>query len=259
MDKKRIYSTMKLIQVNAWLGRLLPALLNFIDEQQPDIICAQEIQSSLQPNPLIETVQTLEYIKKVGGFKEVFFSPTFSFKVLEEEVQLGNAIFSKYPITERDTIFTNSNYNSHQTVKSYKKNIRNLQLCKITFENSRQINIANHHGYHELNQLGNEKTKESIEKAATALVSVKDSLVFCADLNIVAESPNFEPLNRLALRNLTLENKVKTTLSPAHRIYSKEQIACDFILTSENIQNQSFEVSDSLVSDHKALILEFEV
>jgi exonuclease III len=69
---------MKLIQVNAWLGRLLPALLNFIDEQQPDIICAQEIQSSLQPNPLIETVQTLEYIKKVGGFKEVFLRKKFN-------------------------------------------------------------------------------------------------------------------------------------------------------------------------------------
>jgi exonuclease III len=34
---------MKLVQVNVWMGRLTPTLIKFIKDEQPDIICMQEV------------------------------------------------------------------------------------------------------------------------------------------------------------------------------------------------------------------------
>jgi endonuclease/exonuclease/phosphatase family metal-dependent hydrolase len=248
---------MKIIQVNAWLGRLLPTLLDFISQQNADILCCQEIFSSQQPNPLMETTQTLEHIQKAGDFKEVFFSPTSSFSVFGEEVFLGNAIFSKHSISEKKTIFTSSNFHANQEASSWIRNIRNLQLCTINTSDNKRLNIANHHGYHELDQMGSDKTSESIKKLVNALSAASHPLIFCADLNIVKESPYFSPLKDLGLRNLTAENNTTTTLSPAHRIYEKEQVACDYIMCSPDIAVNEFTVSDALMSDHKALVLDF--
>jgi endonuclease/exonuclease/phosphatase family metal-dependent hydrolase len=250
---------MKIIQVNVWMGRLLPTLLGFIKEQNADIICAQEIFSSKQPNPLTDTLQTLEYIKTTGEFSDVFFSPTSSFQAFGEEIMLGNAIFSKHLISKERTVFTSEQFHSDQTAASWVRNIRNLQLCTIKTPGDNHLTVANHHGYHEFNEHGSENTKQSIEKVAGALNTANHPLIFCADLNIVAESPYFAPLKDLGLRNLTNESKTATTLSPAHRIHTEKQVACDFVLCSKDIKINNFLASEALVSDHKALILDFDL
>ncbi len=86
-------------------------------------------------------------------------------------------------------------------------------------------------------------------------------LIFCGDLNVKPSSPSLKPLNSLGLRNLTTEHHVSTTLSAVHRAPEADRlsVAVDYIFVSPEIKVQNFQVSEELLSDHKALILEFEV
>jgi endonuclease/exonuclease/phosphatase family metal-dependent hydrolase len=58
------------------------------------------------------------------------------------------------------------------------------------------------------------------------------------------------------LESLTTAHEVQSTLSKLHFI---ENVACDHILVSPDIQVKDFRVLDPLASDHQALILEFEL
>jgi endonuclease/exonuclease/phosphatase family metal-dependent hydrolase len=257
MAQERVYF-LKIIQVNGWLGYLIHPLLQFIESEQPDIICMQEVLSSDFNIPLFNNFQLLQHTAKAGMFNDYFFSPTHTFESMKTKIDLGNAIFSKYPITNKQTVFINGEYNRDDSVHDFKYNIRNLQICEINLD-SKKLHIANHHGFHDLNHLGNGQTVECIDKVASSLKSLGSPIVFCGDLNITTDSPAFAPLDNLGYKNLTKESNIKTTLSSVHRADIRNKVACDYVFTSTDIKIINFGVSDTLVSDHKALILEFEI
>lgn len=250
---------MKVVQVNAWKGYLIQPLMEFIRQEQPDILCSQEVSSSSRPNPLFHIFQNLEYIKEAGDFEYTFFSPTSSFDAFGAKVDTGNAIFSKIPFVNQRTEFINEKYNPDQTVLDFRFNITNIQICELQLPNNQKLAVANYHGYHDVNPLGTERTIECSKEVAKILNPLKDSLLLCGDFNISPESPAFKPINSLDLINPTVENGIKTTLSKVHRISNRDKTVCDYILHSPKVKVGKFTVSDKIVSDHKALILEFDL
>lgn len=250
---------MKIIQINVEFGNKLPSLLELIAAEKPDIICAQEVQSTKVAVPLAENFQTLEFIKTAGNFEHVFFSPTWGGEMFGTTLDIGNAIFSKLPLKEQETIFTCGRYKPRQMVDDWTLNIRNVQLAKTDLGPNSLV-IANHQGYLVRNSaVGGEETIKYSKALAAALKPHMDCLIMCGDLNIIKESPGFAPIAELGLRNLTAENNTKTTLSSAHRALNKDSVACDYVLCSKSIAVKNFRAVDKVVSDHKALILEFDI
>ena len=82
---------------------------------------------------------------------------------------------------------------------------------------------------------------------AQNLVSHNTSLLL-----VILSNPSND---KTSLINHTRENQIKTTLSQLSRV--PVDVACDYIFTSRDINIKKFSVSDVLVSDHKALILDF--
>lgn len=253
---------MKIIQVNVWLGRLINPLVEFIAQEDPDVLCCQEVLSAKISDPLFADMQqNYDYLKKAGPFEHAFFSPTYGFRSYGEKVYIGNAIFSKFPLQNLATVFTSKEYVEEQTIESFQRNIRNVQICEVKLNSQTTVTIANHHGYHDLNPLGNQDTAVSMQRLANSVKNYNKPLILCGDLNITPDSPSLEPLNDLGLINLISENKIRTTLSEVHRApqQKRDRIACDYIFVSPDVTVKNFMVSDSLVSDHKALVLEFDV
>jgi endonuclease/exonuclease/phosphatase family metal-dependent hydrolase len=258
MAKKGI-RRLKIIQVNAWKGYLIHSLMNFIAAEKPDILCCQEVLSSSQPNLLFHIFQNLEDLKEAGGFEFCFFSPTSTFDAFSAKVDVGNAIFSKVPFINQQTIFINDEYDPNQTVLDFRFNITNLQICELQMPKNNNFTVANYHGYHNHNPLGTAKTIECSKKVADALKPYKKSLLLAGDFNISTKSPAFKPLSSLALENPITLNGIETTLSKVHRISTIKKVACDYIMHSSNIKLRKFSLADEVVSDHKALVLEFDL
>lgn len=247
------------MQINVQMGYSLPRLVDLIIEEKPDIICSQEIFQTSKSISIEDSYQTLTHIQKAGKFKRAFFSPTWSSKVFDTQLDFGNAIFSKFPIVDKQTIFISKSYVPNQTAQNWEFNARNLQLCTID-AGGKLIKVANHQGFIIKNEkLGGPETIKYTQKVADSLRPYIDSMIFCCDLNIVKESHAFLPIKELGFRNLTSDNNIKTTLSAAHRALNRDSVACDYIFCSHNIKIKNFSVSEQIVSDHKALILEFDI
>ncbi len=247
---------MKIIQVNAWMGNLLYPLLDFVKEQAPDIVCMQEVFSSdLTVGFDAARFKVLEAFQEL--FPYSFFAPTSSFEYVSQSVKHGNAIFSKHRIGGKQTTFVNGTY-TDLTKDSFDYNIRNLQSCTVELA-GRPVSIVNHHGYHQLSDTGNAKSVECMRIVVDHLKTIKNPLILCGDLNV---APHSEPIRlieqALDLNNHVTLNDVKTTLSDVFRVKDLK-VVCDYIFTSKDITINRFTVSDQIVSDHKALILEFDV
>ena len=250
---------MKLVQLNIWQGRLLRQAIDLLEDEQPDIICLQEVHSCEQDtSPLFEFfefLQSLEAIQaKFPGY-HTFFAPTYDMTILGSKILYGNAVLSRYPIVNQDTFFISGEYRSYQTLEDFELNTRSLQRAIIQLDDGRSLCLLNHHGYWASNPLGSETTVGKMQAVADIIASSPSPLIFAGDLNITPDSPAMQPVHKL-LRNLTQENRVATTLSPIRKL---PDVACDHICISEGIDVQNFVVSERVVSDHKALILEFSL
>jgi endonuclease/exonuclease/phosphatase family metal-dependent hydrolase len=247
---------MKLIQVNIWQGRLLRNLLEFLTDEQPDIICMQEVLSCQNEVLVWDMVRGLESVRAAIGLEHVFYAPTWGFQMMGECVQHGNAIFSRYPLLDRQTIFTNGHFEEEAINRPGINNVRNAQIAKVQLKD-KELTLANHHGHWEPNSLGTEVSKQRLEPFVEALKPIKGPLIVAGDFNLDPQSEALQYFEAaLQLRNLTREHHVETTLSEFGHSF---KVACDNVFLRGEATAQRFEVSNRLVSDHKAVVLEFEL
>lgn len=245
---------MKLLQLNIWEGKLLKQVLDFIEQEQPDILCLQEVFSCKGNIKLPDMMfDSLEQIQHRTGYKHTFFSSIFTALYAGVPADFGMAIISRYPLENQQAMFTHGSYNPDQTAENYAPNSRILQLCSIT-AGSTPFYLANHHGHWEPTPLGSTTTIEKMQLVKTKLQTAPSPLIFTGDLNITPESPAMRVFDDF-LEDLTATHQVRDTLSQLGKV---PDVPCDHILISSEIQVRDFRVCDELVSDHKALILEFE-
>lgn len=249
------YGNIKIMQLNIWMGHLMDPALAYIKAEATDIVCAQEVLSCERGLGLFGSFQTHQRLCEIFPFH--FFAPTFSFQALGEEVTYGNAVYSKYPLTNVQTTFTSGNYAPDQTVRNATGNIRNIQTCEVTFPNGDMLTVANHHGYHDLDHAYEAESTESMRKVVATLRAIKGPLVFCGDLNLDHTYKAFAELDALHLRNLTDESEAETTLSSVHRL--GRNLISDYIFVSPDIVVKSFAAPEVIVSDHKPLVLGIEL
>ncbi len=241
---------MKIIQLNLWLGHILDAALAYIDRENPDVLCAQEVNSAEHGYGLFASYQTHQRMSELFPYQ--FFAPTYSYQALGETVQYGNAIYSQLPLENTSVTFTAGAYKDNRTIGSRGFEIRNLQVCEVNHGDG-VLTIANHHGYHTPSPEDTADTIASMHQTAKRLRQVKTPLVLCGDMNAGPTSRTLAQLEPLGLRNLTVEHHITHTLSSVHRI--KAGAVSDYILVSPNLTVTGFHEANEIVSDHKALAL----
>lgn len=247
---------MKLLQLNMWMGRLTRQIVPLIEREKPDIITAQEVFST---NGMIafpdRTFDLLEQVQTAGGYEYVYFSPTCDMQMMGYTVEFGNAVISKYPIINTETVFTSGEIMHSVTAENFVENTRNAQFVTIRFENT-DIMLVNHHGYWEANPLGSAQSVLSMQRLTDTL-RLLDPLptIVAGDMNLLSKAPAMRLFDDLA-EDLTATHAVSSTLSQLGKV---QDVACDHILVNSLIQVVDFRVLSDLVSDHKALTLEFDV
>ena len=247
---------MKLLQLNIWAGRLLNPILKLVEEEQPDILCLQEVYSSSDTMLKVNggMYSSLELIKQKAGHDHSFLSPTFSLNLSNHKLYFGNAVISRFPLANTKEVFVCSEYAAEIDLTQREPNIRNLQIVTAQIDGESLV-IANHHGYWDRDPLGNQTSIDCMQKVADALKPVQGPLVLAGDLNLKPPSPAMRVFDGF-LEDLTATYNVKSTLS---LVSPYGDVACDHILVSPQIKVNGFRVAEAIVSDHKALILDFDL
>jgi endonuclease/exonuclease/phosphatase family metal-dependent hydrolase len=242
---------MKLVQLNAWHFRLEHQIYDFLKSQAADITCLQEVISIKGDSGMFGSIERLQTIT---GETSVFVSPEVSFNLMNRVASYGNAILSRYPILETRTIFTNLEHKSQFDFDTDDYNVRNLQHAVIRL-GDKKVHVLNHHGYHVPNHKdGNEETLRQMEQIGEYLDSLEGPIILTGDFNLAPHSESLEQINR-RLHNLSISYKLKTTRTS---LTHKTEV-CDYIFVNDAVRVKDFHASDELVSDHKALILEFDL
>ena len=244
---------MKIIQANIWGGKLGFQIIDFLKAENPDFVCLQEVNSLKGPSGY-GFFATLDEIKEKAGFSDVFMSPTYSARYMERTLEYGNAILSKFPLVSTKTIFTGRKFINNFDATKNGGNIRNLQLAKAKV-NGTSLNILNHHGYHiPDSKAGNKETVRQIRTVADVIDLITGPLIFCGDLNLAPDSQSIAVIND-KLTNLSAKYKLQRTYS----WLSNVDAVCDYIFVNDQVKVRNFKMSDELISDHNALILDFNL
>lgn len=242
---------MKLLQVNIWGGRLEPHILKMVRDYGPDILCLQEVIDV--DGGGLGIYAALEDIQKAMGADHSFMSPVFTLNRIGREEHFGNAILSKYPITDKQTLFTRKEYVKDFDFIDGDYNIRNLQIATIELPDNK-VKIMNHHGHHvPEHKNGDDETMRQCKLIAEEIKIAGGNVILAGDFNLAPNSESLEQINKL-LTNLSLLNNLDTT---RNQLTHKREV-CDYIFTDKDIKVVSFGALDDIVSDHKALYLEFE-
>jgi endonuclease/exonuclease/phosphatase family metal-dependent hydrolase len=248
---------MRLICLNTWQGRLIKNLVPFFDTQTADLICLQELYDSEQDIFGMDFFKTFEAIQAASQLQRyTYYSPVFRYDIMGNEVAFGNGILSRYPLHDQQTIFTYGTYKKIRTSGDVIDNARNAQIVKVRTP-AGDLTAVNYHAHWEADPYGSELSLQRLQKLIDALAAVTGPLIIAGDFNLWADSAPLQHFKKtLGLKDLTEEAKLKSTLS--HQV-TPYRVACDHIFVNGAVDVQSFQLSDVLVSDHKALLLEFEL
>lgn len=244
---------MKLVQVNIWGGKLGQQLEAFLRQETPDIVCMQEV-NDLTGKSGTKRFATLDELKAAGGFSESFMSPAYSFGFMERELHYGNAVLGKLPFAATKTVFTRGEHKRHFDVMKDDGNIRNLQVVTMKI-GGKPLHILNHHGHHVPgSKAGNDETLRQMRLIREVIDRLDGAVIACGDFNLTPDSASLTVINK-KLTNLSIANHLTNTYTEL----GENQVVCDYIFVNDRIKVRHFEVSEALISDHKALILEFSL
>ena len=195
-------------------------------------------------------------MQKALAVEHVFSSPVFSFHYMNRLATFGNVILSKYPFQKTETTFTHQEFRENFDVsENGGMNMRNLQHAVIDLPEGKKLHVLNHHGHHiHHHKNGNEETLRQCTFIADYAKKLEGPVILTGDFNLHPSSDSIEKINAV-LSNLSLQRKLTTTRT---EFTSKTEV-CDYIFVSKEVKVDSFRASDRLLSDHKALELEFSL
>ena len=243
---------MKLMQLNAWGGRLEPQIAELVRTEKPDILFLQEaISFSGEGTGLFITIENIQELSELSFSA---FAPVFSFNYMKSTAKFGNCILSRFPIQESTTVFTHLEHKDNFMWGEDSANIRNFVHAKIDIDGV-ACNVLTHHGFWVPDHKeGNPETLRQTELIANYCRDLQGPTVLTGDFNLVPESPSIKQIGDV-LDNLTLKHGLKTTRN--HLTHKTE--ACDYIFVNDTVKVTNFEALDDVVSDHQALVLEFDI
>ncbi len=244
---------MRLVQLNMWWGgKLGNDILSFLKDTEPDVICLQEAVSfdKGDPGPFL----SLEQIQESIGLSYASTAPAFSFKLMNGTASFVNCIMSRKPITSTKVIYTNLEHNEDFNFNDHDYNVRNLLDCGVKIDDE-VVHILTHHGHHVPgHKNGDSQTVRQMQIIADYLDKLSGPIILTGDFNLAPHSKSLEIINK-KLTNLSIKHGLETTRTT---LTPKKEV-CDYIFVNKYIKELNFEASSRVVSDHMALVLDFDI
>ncbi|MGH7158039.1 MAG: endonuclease/exonuclease/phosphatase family protein [Candidatus Saccharimonadales bacterium] len=247
----------KVVSLNLWHGgRLLEGILDFIKQENPDILMCQEAYNGTDP-ALLERQRSVETLQKHFAFPAVDFAAAMQSKKLH--IDQGNAVFSRFPISNRDVTFLEGSYRVQDMVDRAQFPFlpRNLQHVTLT-TSAGEINVFNFHGVWDLDGDNYSDKRRAMSEIITRETRGKSRVILAGDTNA-------KPTNQ-AMRNLGqhLVSVFGASLTSTFNMRRKDNpgyaaAAVDMMYVSHDITVVSKKCPDVDISDHLPLVVELDI
>jgi endonuclease/exonuclease/phosphatase family metal-dependent hydrolase len=254
--------TIKFITLNIFEGGLFfEAIVEFLRTEQPDIFVIQEVNDG-QDDRLPSHLRSMSYLRQHFPEYESFFSPEILLRRPEGKIDIGNAIFSKFPIKQQETFFLSYSYGEYDIVPpdgNYALHPKNLQRAEIAIKDQ-TLNIFNLHGIWGREGQDN-PARLTMSDIIVNQVKAHPNVILAGDFNVQPKTQTIANIER------HLDSVFKSELPTAFNLKRKDLTkfpgyatsAVDMIFVSPDLQviNRSCPQVD--VSDHLPLICELQL
>ncbi|MBX5194474.1 endonuclease/exonuclease/phosphatase family protein [Rhizobium sp. NZLR10] len=265
---------MRIISLNAWGGRLHEALIDYVAQADPDVLCLQEVLRApgVDDRWSIYRDAGLELPQRANLFAEIraalpghdgFFCPTSRGELfngdtaIAAEFGLATFVRKSHSIIAQGLDFVHGSFSANGWGEHPRP--RNAHCIRVfSHEHGSTVTIAHLHGLRDPTGKGDTAAREEQAAALAALIERiwpgDEGLVVCGDFNVLPDSATFTILARLGLSDLVTGNGLVDTRTS---YYLKQGRFADYMLVTPGVNIAKFEVVEAPeVSDHRALLLD---
>ncbi|OWV73672.1 metal-dependent hydrolase [Rhizobium sp. R339] len=265
---------MRIISLNAWGGRLHEALIAYVRQADPDVLCLQEVLRApgAAPGWSIYRDAGMELPQRANLFEEIsaalpghdgFFCPTSRGELFSGDTtvaaEFGLATFVRksYSVIAQGLDFVHGHYSRDGWGQHPRP--RNAHCIRLfSNQHASTVTIAHMHGLRDPAGKGDTAARQEQAEALVSLIERvwpgSEGLVVCGDFNVLPDSATFTILGRLGLSDLVTGNGFADTRTS---YYAKAGRFADYMLVTSEVTVAKFEVVEAPeVSDHRALLLD---
>jgi endonuclease/exonuclease/phosphatase family metal-dependent hydrolase len=265
---------LRIISLNAWGGRLHEALIAYVKQADPDVLCLQEVLRAPNADSGWSTYRDagLELPQRVNLFQEIsaalpghnaFFCPTSRGELFDGDAaivaEFGLATFVRksHSVIAQALDFVHGSFSADGWGDHPRP--RNAHCIRLfNHAHARIVTIAHMHGLRDPAGKGDTAQREQQALALAGLIGRiwpgDEGLVVCGDFNVLPDSATFRVLARLGLSDLVTGSGLVDTRT-SH--YLKQGRFADYMLITPGVEVAKFEVVEAPeVSDHRALLLD---
>ncbi len=261
----------KLLQLNMWAGTRFPAIKDYLEKNDFDILCFQEVSGIRVASGNI--LSSRSFFKR-DCFIELqhILGPTYRGELAiaqyissnPKDAYFGNAIFYKkeFALKKKDVLWLYKRATPFPTeALSYEECGRNA--LHLTLEkDDNLINIMCGHLAWAKDKYEYPHQREQNLKLIAYMKNMQTPWVLTGDFNIDPAQQSVLDLGKIG-KNLTKEYNISNTIDPEnHRAWEKIKpgFPIDYIFVSNDIQVYNFEALGHIhMSDHIGLSAEIEV
>lgn len=254
---------LKVITLNLFQGGLyFKNIKDFLKKENPDVLCLQEANDN-KDKKLAENFRSIETLKEILPNYYYHFAPELLEIREEGKIPVGNAIFSRFPITKTNAIFYDIPYGEYEAYLEndikYDFSIKpkNLEYTQIKL-NGIKLNFFNTHGIWGHN---GKDTRRRLRMGQIIINNIKDknNVVLAGDFNL---SPITQTIMNIEkhLKNVFTDDLATTfniRLKPHHGDYAASVV--DMVFVSKDIRILKKYCPDVDVSDHFPLVCVLEI
>ena len=254
--------TFKFVCLNLWHGGILfDDVVHFLKEQDADIVALQEVFSS-DDKKLPSHFRSIESLRKHIDYPYYDFAPAVVDKWSYGNVLNGNAVLSRFPITERDVTFFN-----HALDKNNPRNPFDSKLFPVTPRNLQhialetpagEINVFNLQGVWDLDGDNVSPQRQKMSHTILKAIENKSNVIVAGDTNAKYTNPVMKAIED------KLTNVFGDSLTTSFNMRRKDNpgyatAVVDMIYASHDFEIVDRECPDVDITDHLPLVATFTI
>ncbi len=250
---------LKFICLNLWWGgNLFPQIIEFLREEDADIVALQEAHDGRDP-ALKDRLRSLQVLKQELGYPHQDFAEALKLKLPEGKVPSGNAVLSKYTITGRSVVplfdSTKSEYlDIPEQWPIFPRILQHLSLDTPAGE----VNVFNMHGVWDLDGDNPSPQRRTMVDRTLEAIDGKPNVLLAGDTNATTGNPLLRDIEKNLVsvfgRELASTFNMRRKTNPGYATS-----AVDHMWVSPNIKVLSKDCPDVDISDHLPLVVNLEL
>ncbi len=251
--------TLKFISLNLWWGgNLFPQIIDFLRAEDADIVALQEVHDGKDP-ALKDRLRSMQVLKQELGYPHQEFALAHMLILPEGTLPSGNAVLSKFPITNSAVTFL---FDPTQTAYFDKPEQwpilpRILQGTSLDTPVG-EVNVFNIHGVWDLDGDSPSPQRQTMVERTFEAIQGKSNVILAGDTNANQNNPVLldieKRLTSVFGRELASTFNMRRKDNPGYAT-----AAVDHMYVSPNIKVLSHSCPDVDVSDHLPLIATLEI